>query len=284
MLNTKKLRAVLLACTLAVSSAVPARQGEGGRIVALSFDASSRTLLKADAHALYRSSDGGRHWNRIALPVAGKGSRIAAMAIAGKGRGALYVAGPGMGILRSDDDGRNWAPRNKGLPDAKVVAFARHADQPDTAYAVVAGFGIYRSEDAGANWRLMDKGPPANIGQLIHSNLPGSMQTGWLFAATSKGVSRAMDCFCGWRDAGGLGGNVIAVSYDPGRPRRVYSATSDGLFSSGDGGEKWTKILTPAAGIVALAAASAGALYAAGADGAMYRTVDEGKTWERIDG
>lgn len=287
MLNIKSLQTVLLAFALTVSGiayAHSAHGSKGGRIVALAFDASGRILVKASSHALQQSSDGGRSWNRIATPVTGKPGRIAAVAISRKGKGAWYVAGPGMGILRSDDAGKTWETRNKGLPDANVVAFALHADQPDTAYAVVAGFGIYRSDDGGANWRLMDKGPREGIGQLVHSNMPGSMQTGWLYAATSKGVGRAMDCFCGWRDAGGLKGKIIAVSYDPARPQHVYAATSDALFSSINGGEKWTRTDAPVESIAALVVTSAGALYAASIDGVLYRSVDHGATWERIIG
>jgi photosystem II stability/assembly factor-like uncharacterized protein len=274
----RKLRAAVLAGALAFSSATASNAS--GPIVALGFDASSRALIKADAKALYRSGDQGRKWAPIALPPAAKG-HLAAMAIAPKGKGALYVAGPGVGVLRSDDGGRRWVARNDGLPDGSVVALSVHAEQPDTVYASVSGQGIFRSEDAGASWRLMDKGPREDIVQFVHSNMPGSMQTGWLFAATTKGVSRAMDCFCGWRDAGGLSGKVSAVSYDPSRPQHVYAAATDGLFLSVNGGEKWTKAAAPAADITALLA-TPGALYAATGDGALYRSTDRAKTWKRI--
>ena len=274
----RKLHAFVLASVLAFSHAAAAR--EDGPIIALGFDAASKTLIKADAKALYRSSDGGRKWVSMALPAAAKG-HLAAVAVAPKGNGALYVAGPGVGVLRSEDGGRSWVARNDGLPDGTVIALSVHADQPDTVYASVSGQGIYRSEDGGGSWRLMDKGPRQEIVQFVHSNMPGSMQTGWLFAATAKGVSRAMDCFCGWRDAGGLSGKVSAVSYDPGEPRRVYAATTDGLFLSVNGGEKWTKALSPSKGITALLATPV-ALYAATGDGKLYRSADRAKTWKRI--
>lgn len=280
MTSMKQLRVLMLASVLAASAAAAASQDVADPIVALGFDGSSQTLIKADAKALYRSSDGGRKWVAMALPPTAKG-HLAAMAVAPKGKGALYVAGPGVGVLRSEDGGRSWAARNEGLPDGKVVALSVHADQPDTVYALISGQGIFRSEDAGASWRLMDKGPREDIVQFVHSNMPGSMQTGWLFAATTKGVSRAMDCFCGWRDAGGLSGKVSAVSYDPGQPQRVYAATSDGLFLSVNGGEQWTKAVSPSAGITALLA-TPGTLYAATRDGKLYRSADRAKTWKRI--
>ena len=279
MTTMTNLRALLLASVLVASGAAAASQDAPGPIVALGFEG-SQTLIKADAKALYRSSNGGRKWVAMDLPLAARG-HLAAMAVAGKGKGALYLAGPGMGVLRSEDAGRSWVARSKGLPDDKVIALTVHADQPDTVYAVLAEHGIFRSEDAGASWRLMDKGPRQDIIQFVHSNMPGSMQSGWLFAATAKGVSRAMDCFCGWRDAGGLSGKVSAVSYDPGQPQHVYAATTDGLFVSVNGGEKWTKAASPSERITALLA-TPGGLYAAAGDGKLYRSADQAKTWTRV--
>ena len=276
----KKLRGVLLASLLAVSGAAGAGQADTGPIIALGFDGSNQTLIKADSNALYRSGDGGRKWIRTALPPSAKG-HIAAVAVSGKGKGALYVAGPGVGVLRSEDGGRSWVSRNKGLPESAVIALTAHTDQSDTVYASVSGQGIFRSEDAGASWRMMDKGPRENIVQLVHSNMPGSMQTGWLFAATNKGVSRAMDCFCGWRDAGELSGKVSAVSYDPSQPQHVYAANSDGLFLSVNGGEQWTKAVSPSGRITALLA-TPGVLYAAAGGGKLYRSTDRAKTWKPI--
>src|SRR3546814_7687084 len=93
-------------------------------------------------------------------------------------------------------DLKSWSHVDRGLPSRDVIAFAAHSAVPDTVYAVVAEQGIYRSEDGGAGWRMMDKGPEAEIQRIIHSNLEGSMQSGWLFAATDRGVYRSMDCFC----------------------------------------------------------------------------------------
>lgn len=276
--------AALLAGLLAIFGAAYAQQGNSpdARIIALAFDSSTGTILKAEGNALYRSSDG-RDWVQTPLPLSAKG-HVGSMAIASKGNGAVYLSGPGIGVLRSEDGGRTWNSRGDGLPEGKLIALATHADQPDTVYAYVTDQGFFRSEDAGASWRLMDKGPREKIVQLVHSNMPGSMQTGWFFAATAKGVKRSMDCFCGWRDAGGLSGKVSAVSYDPSEPRRVYAATSDGLLFSASGGEQWTKLASPAAGITTLVATPSGALYAAAGDGVLYRTPDQGKTWERING
>jgi photosystem II stability/assembly factor-like uncharacterized protein len=254
-----------------------------GRIVALGFDADGQALFKAYSGALYRSGDGGRDWEPVPLPATVARGRIASVAVAAHRQDVVYVAGPGLGVLRSENGGRNWVAVNTGLPSKDVVSLTPHADQPDTIYAYLSGKGIFRSEDAGAHWRLMDAGPRERILQLIHSNMPGSMQTGWFFAATAKGVNRSMDCFCGWRDAGGLDRAITTVAYDPRQPKQVYAATGTGLLVSTDGGEQWSPLNAPGSGISALAVTPAGDLYAAVDKGELFRSADRGKTWQRID-
>lgn len=252
------------------------------RIVALEFDNSSRTLFKATSKTLSRSSDEGRTWTPITLPPAAAKGNIAAVTVSARDHNAIYVAGTGLGVLRSKDGGQSWAPANKSLPMRKIVALSTHANQADTVYAYVDGKGIFRSQDAGANWRLMDRGPRDRIVDFVHSNMPGSMESGWLFAATPKGVRRSMDCFCGWHNAGEVAGNFHAVSYDPEQPERVYAAAREGLFISIDGGEQWASMTSPAPGITALVATSSGGLYAV-ADGKLFRSRDRGVTWEHVD-
>ena len=208
---------------------------------------------------------------------------LTAIDVAAGASGALYVAGYGIGVQRSDDGGLTWSARNVGLPSADAQAFATHADRPETVYAYLQAHGIYRSEDGGRHWRLMDAGPRGGITGLVHSNMAGSMQSGWFFAAGPKGVRRAMDCFCGWRDAGDLGRVVRAISYHPNRPSEVYAATDSELFVSRDGGEAWSKFDAPPSAITALAVTPTGEIYAAGVDGHLFVAAGAAGSWQRID-
>lgn len=180
----------LLGGWLAIGSVAAA--GEVGQpreeIVALGFDAGSHSLIKAYPRAIYRSDNEGRDWKAISLPQAIERGRIVGVAIPAHSQGVLYIAGSGIGVLRSSDGGRTWVAKNDGLPTHEVVALTSHADQPKTLYVDVSGHGIFRSQDAGGHWRLMDAGPREKLRRLIHSNMPGSMQTGWF----SRPLPRAL--------------------------------------------------------------------------------------------
>jgi hypothetical protein len=129
----------------------------------------------------------------------------------------------------------------------------------------------------------MDRGSQGGIRQLIHSDMAGSMQTGWLFAATAKGVRRTMDCFCLWSDAGKLGTEARSVAYDPGHPDHFYAVTDKGLFRSKDGGENWIQMASPNANAVAIAFAPSSILYVIDGNGALFRSTDDGNAWTRVD-
>ncbi len=265
---------------LRAESALPA--GNEGDTISLAFDGAHGALLRAAADSVLRSDDGGHRWSRLELPPSGVARRIRSIAVAA-GSSSMYVAGPGIGVLRSDNQGRTWSPRNDGLPSSEVAALAAHADRPETVYAYLSAKGICRSEEGGRHWRLMDAGPRGGISSFVHSNMPGSMQSGWLFIAGPDGVRRSMDCFCGWRDAGGLGRAVSAVAYDPGAPADVYAATTGGLFFSKDGGEQWSPLDAPQATFEALVVTPRREIFASGSDGKLYLRDAGGTSWRRVD-
>ena len=274
---------VVASLVLTAANAAARDAGQSARVVALAAASTGHALFRAESHALYRSGDEGRTWQRVSLPKAASGGAIASVAVAARGNQVLYIAGRSQGVWRSRDGGRSWVAKNVGLPSKAVQAVTTHAEQADTVYAYIPKKGIFRSDDAGDHWRLMDAGPREPIVRFVHSNMPGSMQTGWLFAATAKGVSRSMDCFCGWRDAGALNVAVTAVAYDPSEPKRVYATTGNGLLGTEDGGEHWSKLASPGTATAAIVVGADGTVYTADKQGTLSRSSDHGHSWLRLD-
>lgn len=165
-----------------------------GAAASLAVDAADGSLLKAH-RGLFRSADHGRTWSALPMPAVLHPDRIDQVATSTAAPASLYAAGIGAGVIRSDDRGRTWRAIHTGLPNLEVAAFAVHSFRPDTIYAWFAGRGVFRTEDGGGRWQKMDDGPPAPIVALAHSPLEGSMNTGWLYAATPQGPYISMDCF-----------------------------------------------------------------------------------------
>lgn len=236
------------------------------------------TLYRAGARSLERSTDGGKRWQTVSVPASVEQGTISAVATTAANKDALYIAGPGIGVRKSLDGGKTWNDLTAGLPSDQVVAFTPHSTQPDTVYAVVADAGIYRSQDAGKSWRMMHKGPRASakIKALVHSNMEGSMESGWLFAATNEGVYRTMDCFCLFELVGELGGEASAIAFDREQPSHVYAAAGAKVFRTTDGGQEWQPIGSAGGNVVSLAHAGE-TTYALREDGKLVQRKGEGE-------
>ena len=114
----------------------------------------------------------------------------------------VYIAGEPIGIWRSRDAGKTWQKLTRGLTSEQVSALAINTngyprDSRQSLFAWVSGVGMFESQDEGDNWkRSTDQGmclDDKRVMSLTHSPLEGSMNTGWLYAATPAGAYLSMD-------------------------------------------------------------------------------------------
>lgn len=176
-----------------VGGAISTKPGNADSPIALTYNPTDGSLLRADSTGLFRWRSGGQ-WAKVALPQT---TSLSGVVVNPDKPDTLYVSGVGLGVIRSDDGGKNWQAVNTGLQSRNVTALALHSFQRETLFAWLKDDGIYRTEDGGAHWvQLPDRGPQdKDVRALIHSTLPGSMNTGWLYASTPTGGYLSMDCF-----------------------------------------------------------------------------------------
>ena len=230
--------------------------------VAVSPADPSFLLLPIDVGGLYRSLDGGEHWE---IAMVGWNAR-GANGFAIDPKNASHVLGIGANSMNWDT---HWGPSPNGLylsadkaaswthvlalTGAFAGAVAWDTSSFDAAkrictraYYLANDQGVYRTEDGGHTW------------QAVH-------------AALASAPSRAFD-------AGGGFGSNLKVAPDG----TLYAGGSDGLFRSADHGQTFVHLRTAEVDGLALSPDGA-ALYVSGSGG-VSASRDHGQTWTALPG
>jgi photosystem II stability/assembly factor-like uncharacterized protein len=209
---------------------------------------------------VFRTTDGGRTWNRVLFVDARSGAADLAMAPDNPHRllAAMWEhrrwpwffksGGPGSGLYESSDGGDTWkklTPK-EGLPEGELgrcgVAFA--PGRPNVAYALLEAkrSALLRSEDGGATWRTVNSqanvsGRPfyyadirvnprnENIVYSLQTQLKASEDGGRTFKSLARWGQSHSDYHAMWLDPDGerlLVGNDggVVISHDRGRTWR----------------------------------------------------------------
>jgi len=191
----------VLAGTLAILVSGPA-VAAGGKtpfehVHALAMGAEGRTLFLGAHTGLFRSEDGGRTWQEVALAPGHAHLDVMAIATDPKAPLTIYVATHEAGVFKSTDAGATWSEANAGLGGLDVHGLAIDPNAPSKLHAAVREKedGIYRSMDRGGKWTRVDDGPGGEVKVLASVNIPTGMGGIYLYAGTAEGLQRSADCF-----------------------------------------------------------------------------------------
>ena len=147
---------------------------------------------KGGDRGVYKTTDGGTSWKK----VLGDDEWVGATDIVIDSRNpdmlyaatwqrernvAMYLSGgPGSGIYRSTDGGKNWGKLTKGLPSSYMgkIGLAISPQNPDVLYAAIElerrTGGIYRSENRGISWEKMSDAVSGATGPHYYQELYAS--------------------------------------------------------------------------------------------------------------
>jgi photosystem II stability/assembly factor-like uncharacterized protein len=235
----------------------------------------------AEDAALFRSTDGGATWQELSgmrghdsgvkwAPGAG-GMCLHSILLDPSGNGRMYVAISAAGVFRSDDGGKTWGPKTRGLrsdfmpdPTAEVGHcvhhIAMHPSRPSTLY-MQKHWDVMRSDDGGESWHEVSGNLPTDFGFVIdvHAHEPETIYVvpiksdsehyppegklrvyrsrsgGNEWQALTKGLPQS-DCYV----------NVLrdAMAVDALEPCGVYFGTTGGqVYASADAGDSWGPIV-----------------------------------------
>jgi photosystem II stability/assembly factor-like uncharacterized protein len=233
----------------------------------------------ATGGGIWKTTDGGIHWNPVADGQLKLGS-VGAIAVADSDPNIVYAgmgesdmrgnASHGDGVYKSTDAGKTW--KNIGLVDTQQIgAIKIDPKNPDIVYVAALGHmtgpnserGVFRTRDGGKSWqKVLYKSDHAGATELIidptnsnviYASIYQFLRQPWTFESggPESGLWKSTDGGDTWTDIsrnpgmpkGVLGRIGIAVS--PVRAGSMWvlvEAEEGGVFHSDDGGATWTKV------------------------------------------
>lgn len=216
---------------------------------------------------VYKSTDGGAHWQFLGLEDTRHISRVLVSSQDSEtvfvgALGNIYAPSESRGVFRSEDGGQNWektlyideyhgvsdmdiAPNNPNILFAAMWRFER---KPWTHRTGSEEGGIFKSSDGGKSWKKIEQGLPKLMGRIGVKIAPSNPDVVYVIAESDEGTLFRSD------DKGEsftkVSDDVRIVSrglyytdmrVDPADENRIYSVSSL-LQRSIDGGKSWQRI------------------------------------------
>ncbi|MGN6386830.1 MAG: YCF48-related protein, partial [Verrucomicrobiota bacterium] len=233
-------------------------------------------LIAGGSGDFFKSEDGGESW--IVANNGLPGANTVSIA-ADWNAGMIYAAVEREGIYKSSDGGRNWVSTNQSnLEGAPILSLAL---EPWNGF-VLAGsdsHGVFLSTNKGGSWNSQGL---TNRDQVNGFAFDRQKRVAW--AATSTGITRSTDDGHTWNQIGQRAAYVLQMLVDPRDRNTIYVGSIGGqIFRSTDGGEEWVPANQglPELSIFALAMNSSnGVLYASPEQAGVYRSTNNGESWE----
>jgi uncharacterized repeat protein (TIGR01451 family) len=236
--------------------------------VAVDPQNSKRVYACVISEGLYRSTDGGVNFTKIASGTTGD---IWAAAVGSNN--VVYYATP-LAFYRSTDGGDTFGP-----PVTIQQTFEHiyiNAQDANKLY-VIRGPYLMRSSDGGANWTESSIGSTTNwLYSLVE------LPNGALVVATSGGIYTRADENATWMQR--TGGVTWSVAADPASSTTLIASLNGvtSLFRSTDGGLIWNPIGSPTTGRArrALVSGAGSNVFITANENGVQRSTDSGTHWQ----
>jgi photosystem II stability/assembly factor-like uncharacterized protein len=228
-------------------------------------------------YPLSKSTDNGLTWNRINGIWDSVDMVIRALAVGQSNE--LFVVTDRKEILSSTDNGANWKSHelNTGVHGIIIDSVGKIFVSTDS--------GLFISNDNGSHWH--------NVSSIWLGRITFGKK-GTLIAASDKGIVRSTDEGNSWTPCNISNAFIQSLCVDQkgkifagsGTYRTIGSPYGDGLYSSIDNGNIWERnniSNNEALDITCLAISPKNEIFAGTAQQGIFRSINEGITWSKID-
>lgn len=286
--NVRRLAGLLL---LWLVACLPACGKQSDAIVSIALHPTNANILYvATNESVYKTRDGGASWERMATDLSSY--RVLSLALDPAHPASVYAGTMGDAVYKSPDGGQRWIAHNAGLKEhvSVVNRFVFDWRDTETVYAATT-VGVFRSTDGGRLWDERMAGMKEV--HIVFTLTMDPTRPNIFYAGTSGGAYRSLDGTASWQKVNNglippeildasLSLGVSTIAIDPRSPDRLYAGTNNGLFTSADRAETWTRIGQSLADQyvsgLAIDPSNPSVLYVGGRSG-IYKSLDGGRTW-----
>jgi photosystem II stability/assembly factor-like uncharacterized protein len=207
---------------------------------------------------VFKSSDGGKNWNRVLFRDDKTGA--VDLAMDPKNPEVLYAGfwevfrtphslssgGPGSGLFKTTDGGKTWTEltKNPGLPKplwGKLAVSVSGAD-PNRVYALIEAHegGLFLSDDGGATWKLANDNRNIRQRAFYYTRIYADPQAKDTVYILNVSFYRSTDAGKTLRNLRVPHGDNHDLWIAPNDPQRMIQSNDGGANVSFNAGESWT--------------------------------------------
>lgn len=250
------------------------------RIHSVTLDPADENCVYAGSvGGLYRTKDKGKSWSLIS----DESMVITSVGLHPSRPGRIILGTEGDGVYLSRDDGKTFTRASNGLYNVRVASVVADSSVRDRLYATVyfggSSSGFYQSSNGGEAWQKLNT---TKLPEILSFVVQPDSDTR-LVAGTERGFYWSSD---------GVEWTQAEPSFAPVRVQKVlrynrtrlFAATSEGVFTTKDGGLTWYRLANLFDRVLDLTIGRLGgdtAVYALTGSGLV---VFDGESWSRIEG
>ncbi|MFY9820791.1 MAG: glycosyl hydrolase [Thermoanaerobaculia bacterium] len=211
-----------------------------------------------EMRGVYRSRDGGAHWDRVlyvndkvgavdlAMDPVNPRVLYASMWNVRRTPYSLESGGPGSGLWKSTDGGDTWSELtfNEGFPKGTlgIIGVTVSPTNPENLYALVEAKegGVYRSRDGGKTWKKTSGDSDLRQRAWYYSRIFADPKDEEVVYVPNVQFHRSKDGGRTFTTIRTPHGDNHDMWIDPADPQRMIESNDGGVNVSTDGGATWT--------------------------------------------